>query len=485
MLDSTDVAPTPVTVIRGDGIGPEVVDAAMRVVEAAGAGIVWEEREAGKAAFERGLQSGVPEDTIESIRRTGVALKGPLETPVGYGQKSANVTLRKLFETYGNIRPVHEVPGTRTPYSGRGIDLVIVRENVEDLYAGIEHMQTPGVAQGLKIISRKGCEKVCRLAFELARAEGRSKVHCATKANIMKQTEGLFKRTFEDVAREYPDIEAHHIIVDNCAHMLVRHPELFDVIVTSNMNGDILSDLTSGLAGGLGIAPSANIGSNVAIFEAVHGSAPDIAGQDIANPTALMMSAVMMLRHIGEFAAADRMEHALFVALEEGNLTADLLPASGLGTRAFTDAVIGSMGRESTLRKPREYRPVRLPQVSVEPVLVRPQERRVVGVDVFVEADAAPGAVGRVLEEAALGSRFALKMVSNRGMMVYPSAVAQPDCVDVWRARFVARDKNREPSEQEILDLLARVSHRYRWMHVEKLQEFDGERGYSLAQGEE
>ena len=258
-----------VTLISGDGVGPEVVRAARRVVEATGAPVAWQECAAGAEVFRRGLLSGVPVETIESIRQTRVVLKGPLETPVGSGEKSANVTLRKLFETYANVRPVREFPGVPTPYSGRGIDLVVVRENVEDLYAGIEHMQTPGVAQCLKLMSRKGCEKIVRLAFELAIAEGRGTVHCATKANIMKLTEGLLKRTFEDVARDYADIAAEHIIVDNCAHQLVKRPEQFGVIVTSNMNGDILSDLTSGLVGGLGFAASANLGSEAAIFEEI------------------------------------------------------------------------------------------------------------------------------------------------------------------------------------------------------------------------
>src|SRR5262249_12695103 len=240
-----------VTLIPGDGIGPEWLGASRRIVEAIGAKVAWEVCYAGESVFKKGIPSGVPPETIESIRKTHVVLKGPLGTPVGYGEKSANVTLRKLFETYANIRPVRELPGVPTPYSGRGIDLVVVRENVEDLYAGIEYMQTPGVAECLKLISRKGCEKIVRLAFEFARSEGRKKVACATKSNIMKMTEGYLKRTFEEIAKEYPDIESWHIIVDNCCHQLVKRPEQFDVIVTTNMNGDIMSDLTSALIGGL------------------------------------------------------------------------------------------------------------------------------------------------------------------------------------------------------------------------------------------
>ncbi len=243
----------PVTLIPGDGIGPECVTAAQRILEAAGAPIAWEECEAGAEVFKKGLPSGVPAETMDSITRTRVALKGPLETPIGFGEKSANVTLRKLFETYANVRPVREMPGVKTPYSGRGVDLVVVRENVEDLYAGIEYMQTPGVAECLKLISVKGSEKIARFAFEYARSEGRASVACATKANIMKMTEGTMKRVFEQVAPDYPEIESWHVIIDNCAHQLVKRPEQFDVIVTTNMNGDIISDESSALIGGLGL----------------------------------------------------------------------------------------------------------------------------------------------------------------------------------------------------------------------------------------
>ncbi len=309
-----------VTLIPGDGIGPECINSAKEIIEASGAAIEWEVVEAGLNVFKRGLPSGVPQETIDSIHKTRVVLKGPLETPVGFGEKSANVTLRKLFETYGNIRPVRELPGVKTPYSGRNIDLVIVRENVEDLYAGIEHMETPGVAQCLKLISHKGCEKIVRLGFEFARSEGRKTVHCATKSNIMKFTEGMLKRTFEEIAKEYPDIESHHIIIDNCAHQMVKKPEQFDVIVTTNMNGDIISDLGSALIGGLGFAPSANLGNEVAIFEAVHGSAPKYAGKNVINPLAVVNSGVMMLRHLHMFTQASLIENAILFTLEEGKV---------------------------------------------------------------------------------------------------------------------------------------------------------------------
>ena len=337
MATSTDRR-IPVTLVPGDGIGPEVTEAARRIVEASGAPIEWEETEAGAEVFKKGLPSGVPEETIASLSRTRVMLKGPLETPVGFGEKSANVTLRKLFETYANVRPVRELPGVKTPYSGRGIDLVMVRENVEDLYAGIEYMQTPGVAEALKLISVKGCEKIARFAFEYARSEHRTQVTCATKANIMKLSEGTLKRVFEQVAPDYPDIEAWHLIVDNCAHQLVKRPEQFDVLVMTNMNGDILSDLSSALVGGLGFAPSANIGSEVAIFEAVHGSAPKYAGKDVINPTALILSAVLMLRYLQLFEQADAIENAVLVTLEDGVLTGDVVGyGNGASTTDYTD----------------------------------------------------------------------------------------------------------------------------------------------------
>jgi len=437
--DGDQASSRTITVVPGDGIGPECVRAAQRIVEATGAAVEWEERVAGAEVFKGGLPSGVPPETLDSISRTRVVLKGPLETPVGYGEKSANVTLRKLFETYANVRPVREMPGVTTPYSGRGIDLVVVRENVEDLYAGIEHMQTPGVAQCLKLISDKGCEKIVRFAFELAVAEGRSSVHCATKANIMKLTEGTMKRVFERVAPEYPGIQASHIIVDNCAHQLVKRPEQFDVIVTTNMNGDILSDLSSALVGGLGFAPSANIGNDVAIFEAVHGSAPKYAGKNVINPTALILTAVLMLRHLGEFDAAAAIEHAVFVTMEQGVLTRDVVGDEGAtSTTDYTEAIIGNLGKRSERWQVRDVKPIRLPELRHQPDYVRPDERAVVGLDVFVESPLSSAELGASLMELTGDTKLSLVMISSR----------------------------------------------HRWMHIEKLQEFDGELGFTRDQGE-
>jgi isocitrate dehydrogenase len=476
-----------VTLISGDGIGPEVITSARRIVEATGARVEWDEREAGADVFRKGLPSGVPQDTIESIRRTRVVLKGPLETPIGYGEKSANVTLRKLFETYGNIRPVREMPGVKTPYSGRGVDLVVVRENIEDLYAGIEYMQTPGVAEGLKLISRKGCEKIVRLAFELARSEGRRRVHCATKANIMKLTEGLLKRTFEEVAKAYPDIESSHIIIDNCAHQLVKKPEQFDVIVTTNMNGDIISDLSSALIGGLGFAPSANIGNEVAIFEAVHGSAPKYAGRNVINPTAVILTAVMMLRHLGEFEAAASIEHAVLVTLEDGKVrTGDVMGyEKGASTTVYTDTIISNLGRKSTQWRVREHKPIQLPQVPERPDLVIPVERKVAGVDVFVESSESPDQLGPAVERLTRETPFKLKLISNRGTKVYPAMGAITDCVDHYRCRFMSRSGDDAVADKQVLSLVQDLASHYRWVHVEKLLEIDGQPGFTKDQGED
>ncbi len=476
---------TLVTVIPGDGIGPEVVRSAQRIVEATGAPIGWEEREAGAEVFKKGLPSGVPAETIESISKTRVVLKGPLETPVGFGEKSANVTLRKLFETYANIRPVRELPGITTPYSGRGIDLVVVRENVEDLYAGIEYMQTPGVAQALKLISRKGCEKIVRTGFALAIAEGRTKVACATKANIMKMSEGMLKRTFEDIAPEYPGIESTHIIVDNCAHQLVKRPEQFDVIVTTNMNGDILSDLTSALVGGLGFAPSANIGNEVAIFEAVHGSAPKYAGKDVINPTALILTSVLMLRHLGEFEAAASIEHAVLVTMESGVLTGDILGYDkGTPTSKYTDAIISNLGKRSESWQVREYKPIQLPELNPAVDYVRASTRAVVGLDVFVESPLSAAELGASLMELSRDTRLSLKMIGNRGTKVFPPTGAITDVADHWRCRFIIREQPGDLPDDDVHELLIRISSRHKWMHIEKLQEFDDELGFTRDQGE-
>jgi isocitrate dehydrogenase len=485
-----------VTVIPGDGVGPEVVRAGVRVIEAAGVRIDWEEAAAGASVFEKGDTSGVPAETRDSIERTKVVLKGPLETPVGFGEKSANVTLRKLFETYANVRPARELPGVPTRYAGEGVDMIIVRENVEDLYAGIEHMLTPDVGQCLKVISRKGSEKVIRYAFELARREGRRKVTAATKANIMKMTEGLFKKVFEELAPEYPEIQAEHLIIDNVAHQLAKAPAQFDIVVTTNLNGDIISDLASGLVGGLGFASSGNYGDSVAIFEAVHGSAPKYAGKDVINPTALILSSVMMLRHLGENAAAERVENAVLVTLEEGTATTqDLVRQTGgdvdtaASTSGFTDAVIGNLGRAPATLGPRRDAPSGPPPQPIAAWTYGPERyasisRRTVGLDIFIETADEPGQLGPELEAIAAGGPLELHFIESRGTKVYPSVGLTADGVGLLRARFLTRDGG-PAADADLLDLQGQVAERQPgWTHVEKLHVFAGADGFTKAQGE-
>ncbi len=475
------------TLILGDGIGPEVVNSTRKIIEATGAPIAWDEQLAGAAIFEKGIPSGVTQETIESVKKTHLVLKGPLMTPVGFGEKSANVTLRKLFETYGNIRPARELPGVKTPYSGRKIDLVVVRENVEDLYAGIEYMQSPGVAECLKLISRKGCEKIVRLGFELARAENRKVVTCATKANIMKLTEGLLKKTFEEIAPEYPDIESWHIIIDNCAHQLVKLPEQFGVIIATNMNGDIISDESSALVGGLGFAPSANLGNDVAIFEAVHGSAPKYTGKNVINPTALLLSGVMMLRFINMFEEAATIEKALLYTLEEGKtLPRDVVgDAKAASTTEYTDAIIANFGKEPKNWEIRDYKPIKMPQVDSRPDFVRPKSRQVVGADVYVETAVTVDDLGKGVEKLLDGTPMKLKMIDSRGTKVYPATGAITDTVDAYKVRIMMRDSGKEMSDDIFVPVLQKLGSEYRWGHIEKLQAFDGVDGFTKAQGED
>jgi len=474
-----------VTLIPGDGIGPEIVESACRIIEAVGAPIEWEVRRAGASVFREGIASGVPDDTIESIKRTRVVLKGPLETPVGYGEKSANVTLRKLFEAFANVRPVREFPSIPTPYRGRNIDLVVVRENIEDLYAAIEYRETPGVTIAHKLISYKGSEKVIRFAFELARAEGRKTVPCATNSSTLKLTECWFRHTFEDLDSADPASEQNHLIIDNCAHQLVKAPEQFEVIVTTNLNGDIISDLASGLVGGLGFAPSGNYGHEVAIFEPVHGTAPKYAGKNVINPTAMILTAVMMLRYLDEFQAAETIEQALVGTLAEGTaLTRDAAGAArAVATTAFSDAIIANLGRRSKTWHSRPHKEIRIPPQRPELDPIRPGQRRVVGLDLIIEGTEPPEVLGPNLEALVADLPLRLHLISSRGLQVYPDVGTRIDYVDHWRCRFLTR--NGEVTTRTVTELLNRVSARYRWSRVQLLHELDGEPGFTRAQGED
>jgi isocitrate dehydrogenase (NAD+) len=328
------------TLIPGDGIGPEVTDATLRVLEAAGVAIAWERVEAGGEVVAK-YGTPVPESALQSIRRLGLALKGPITTPVGEGFRSANVTLRQSLDLYASVRPVRSIPGLATRFEG--VDLVVVRENTEGLYSGLEHRVTPGVVTSLKVVTERACLRISRHAFQLAERQGRRKVTAVHKANIMKLTDGLFLECARKIAREHPGIEYDEIIIDNCAMQLVRDPTRFDVLLLENLYGDIVSDLCAGLVGGLGVVPGANVGDDCAVFEAVHGSAPDIAGKRLANPTALLLSAVELLRHAGEAEPAARIEAAVHAALADpAARTRDLGGRCGLDE--YTDAVIARLG---------------------------------------------------------------------------------------------------------------------------------------------
>ncbi|ODU52230.1 isocitrate dehydrogenase [bacterium SCN 57-13] len=327
-----------IALIPGDGIGPEITAAVLRVLDATGFEAEWVYLEGGLGAIEKGLPA-MPESTIEAIREIGIALKGPTTTPIGGGHVSANVALRKALDLYANVRPAKTLPGVKGHFANTNIDVIIVRENTEDLYAGIEFMPHPDMAQAIKVITRPGCKRLCEFAFDMARKQGRKRVTAIHKANIMKLADGLFLEEFRKAAVKYPYIQADDIIVDNCCMQLVTKPEQFDVMVTENLYGDIVSDLCAGLVGGLGLAPGANIGEHGAVFEAVHGSAPDIAGMGIANPTALLSSAVMMLRHLGEYDKADRIAAAILKVCGEGKtVTGDL--GGTATTDQYTDAII-------------------------------------------------------------------------------------------------------------------------------------------------
>ena len=329
-----------ITLLAGDGIGPEVTEAAVRVLHAAGVAIEWDRVEAGGEVIAK-YGTAVPEPVLQSIRRNGVALKGPITTPVGEGFRSANVTLRQNLDLYACIRPVRSLPGVATRFDG--VDLIVVRENTEDLYSGLEHRVTAGVVESIKVVTERACLRIARYAFALARRLGRRKVTAVHKANIMKLTDGLFLECCRRVARDHRDIEFGDVIVDNCAMQLVRDPTQFDVLLLGNLYGDIMSDLCAGLVGGLGVVPGANVGDDVAVFEAVHGSAPDIAGKGLANPTAVILSSVEMMKHLGELNAATRIEAAVHATLAEPLLrTRDL--GGNATTGEFTHSVIERLG---------------------------------------------------------------------------------------------------------------------------------------------
>lgn len=430
---------TPITVARGDGIGPEIMDATLRILEAGGADLEIEEISIGESMYEQGYTAGIAPEALDSLRRTKVFLKAPITTPQGGGYKSLNVTIRKTFGMYANIRPcVAYSPFVATKHPG--MDVVIVRENEEDLYAGIEHQQTDEVVQCLKLISRPGCERICRYAFEYARLHGRSKVTAFTKDNIMKMTDGLFHKVFDEVAAEYPDIEHEHWIIDIGAAKMADTPEAFDVIVLPNLYGDILSDVAAQIAGSVGLAGSANIGAEVSMFEAIHGSAPRRAGQNLANPSGLLLGAIQMLVHIGQGDAATRVHNAWLTTIEDGIHTYDIhdeaVSTQKVGTREFADAVIERIGRSPVTLTPVEYRSG--DRISVKVTERAPATKTQLGVDVFLHwRDGSPEQLAELLQPHA-DDGLPLDMISNRGQKVWPDGSPETLLTDHWRCRFLA-----------------------------------------------
>ena len=474
-----------VTLARGDGIGPEITQAVLDILKAAGARLRFEEVEIGEAQFLAGHKSGIAPEAWDTIRRNPAFLKAPITTPLGGGYKSLNVTIRKSLNLFANVRPSKAY----TPYVGSRfpkMNLVVVRENEEDLYAGIEHQQTNEVTQVLKLITRPGTERIVRYAFDYARAYGRRRVTCMTKNNIMKHTDGLFARVFKEIATEYPDIESDHQIIDIGAARVADSPQDFDVIVTLNLYGDIISDIASQVAGSVGLAGSANVGERVSMFEAVHGSAPDIAGRDIANPSGLLMGATQMLVHLGQTDVAERIKNAWLATLEDGVHTGDIFnPATStrrVGTRDFTLAVIARLGELPKVLAPVKYTPTTI-DLSVRPQPKR--EKALVGVDAFIDwtqADRNPEALGEGLLSAAQGWR--LKMITNRGVKVWPRGIPETFCTDHWRCRFLPMGDD-AVTNSDIVSLLGLLdSAGYDVIKTENLYTFDGVRGYSLGQGE-
>lgn len=476
-----------ITVAHGDGIGPEIMEATLRILDAAGADLEYETIEIGEKVYGEGHTSGIKPDAWDSIRNNKIYLKAPITTPQGGGYKSLNVTTRKTLGLYANVRPVRAyAPYVRTHHPD--MNLTIVRENEEDTYAGIEHQQTPEVVQTLKLISKPGTEKIVRYAFEYAKANNRKKVTCMTKDNIMKHTDGVFHTIFNEIAKEYPEIENDHKIIDIGSALLADTPENFDVVVTLNLYGDIISDIVAQIAGSVGMMGSANIGEQCAMFEAIHGSAPDIAGKDIANPGGLINGAIMMLVHMGLGEVADKIENAWLKTLEDGIHTGDVykegLSKKRVGTKAFTDAVIERLGQKPNHFPKAKYangKPMKIEQLYQRPP--RP-EKQYVGVDVFIDAEMSPDELGDKLK-ALPYEPLTLKLITNRGVKVYPDGMPETFCTDHWRCRFMAPDRKSEIYHEDILGLLKVISDAgLDFIKTEHLCLFDGVRSYSLAQGE-
>ena len=475
---------TPITVARGDGIGPEIMDATLQILDAAGARLDIDEIEIGEAVYKKGILTGIEDSSWDSLRRTKVFLKAPITTPQGGGFKSLNVTVRKSLGLFANVRPcVSYHPYVETNFPN--MDIVIVRENEEDLYAGIEHRQTQDVVQSIKLISRPGSERIVRFAFEYARANGRKKVTCMAKDNIMKLADGLFHKTFDEIGKEYPDIEQEFYIIDIGTARIAARPNDFDVIVTENLYGDIISDVAVEITGSVGLGGSCNIGADFGMFEAVHGSAPDIAGQGIANPSGLLLGAVLMLNHIGQNDIAAKVHNAWFKTLEDGIHTGDIydesLSKTRAGTKEFSDSVIARLGELPAKFTAVNYGKGGGKGLELPPLKPRvTEEKALIGVDIFLHWEGTPDDLAKIISpETVKGLK--LKLIANRGVKVWPDGHPDTFCSDHWCLRFVGRDI----SHYNIIDQLKAIEALgLDFIKLENLYDFDKQRGYTLAQGE-
>ncbi|MGZ3837278.1 MAG: NADP-dependent isocitrate dehydrogenase [Flavisolibacter sp.] len=481
-----------IAVAKGDGIGPEIMEAVLKIFDAGAVGLQYEFVEMGKWVFDKGFSNGMTPEAQQTIERLGILFKGPMETPKGKGVKSVNVTARKTWNTYANKRVFQTLHGVDTVFSKAGIpiDLTIVRENIEDTYGGIEHMLTHDVALSRRFITRPGSMQVLRYAFEMAKQKGARRITCGHKANIMKLTDGLFLECFYEVAKEYPDLKADDKIVDDLAMQLVIRPDQFDVVVMTNLQGDIISDLCAGLVGGLGFAPSANIGDHISIFEAVHGTAPDIAGKNIANPTALLLSGLAMLRHLGLTKNAAVIENALLYTLEEGIHTGDFgdraIPSSN--TTAFAEAIIANFGKAPQIgAKPLSPNQPETPAVchldrNAMMVSAETGEEKIVGVDFFIESIEQPENIARKCLHHG-GTKFKLINISNRGTQVWPTGSKYTNLVNQYNLRFEALNEQ-ALTQQDIIGLYVSLSADFKICSLELLNMWGGKKAYSLAQGQ-
>jgi isocitrate dehydrogenase len=477
---------TRITIAKGDGIGPEIMDATLEIIKAAGAQLEIDEIQVGEKVYLAGNTSGISNESWDTIRKNKIFLKAPITTPQGGGYKSLNVTTRKFLGLYSNVRPcmsLHPFVSTKHPV----MDIVIIRENEEDLYAGIEHQQTDEVVQCLKLISRPGCEKIVRYAFEYAKQQNRKKVTCFTKDNIMKQTDGLFHQVFDEIAKEYPEIENEHWIIDIGAAKMADTPEAFDVIVMPNLYGDVLSDVAAQITGSVGLAGSANIGEECSMFEAIHGSAPRRAGQNVANPSGLLQGAIMMLNHMGQTEVAEKVQNAWLKTLEDGIHTYDIfkegVSKQKVGTKEFAAAVIQNLNSKPTILKPVSYAKnaaLKLPKYQRKQSAIKKLE----GVDLFVHwTGNDPNELSTIISKIN-SSKLKLSMITNRGIKVWPDGFKETFCTDHWRCRFKPIE-NSSISNSNIIELLnSSISEKIDVIKTENLYSFDGKPAFSLGQGQ-